>query len=74
MAGHTTVSSPNHRNESQTALGENEPRDPHRCGLVAPKIALERADGVLLGAMLVQKSEDVCSPDGGSKIAKGVAV
>ena len=30
--------------------------------------------GLLLSAMVVQKSEDVIRPDGGSKIAKGMAV
>jgi hypothetical protein len=31
-------------------------------------------EGLLLRAMLVQESEDIIRPDGGSKIAKGMAV
>ena len=49
--------------DSKTPVGEGK-----RCGVYLGKE--DEADGALLGAMLVQKSEDVIGPDGGSKIAK----
>ena len=52
----------------------------NQCDLLGKLYAVYRGKGnagdygLLLSAMVVQKSEDVIRPDGGSKIAKGMAV